>query len=92
MKIQKKNNHQEIKDGTPAILIVIILFLVPANFKQFYQKEEPDRIRRLLDWSTLQRNMSWGVIILLGGGFALAYGTEVRYQTKLKQNEAYTDY
>ncbi|KPL97089.1 solute carrier family 13-like protein 1 [Sarcoptes scabiei] len=70
----------EIKDGTPAILIVIILFLVPANFKQFYQKEEPDRIRRLLDWSTLQRNMSWGVIILLGGGFALAYGTE---QSKL---------
>ena len=31
----------------------------------------------LLDWKTVQAKMPWDVILLLGGGFALAQSTEV---------------
>ena len=53
------------------------MFLVPANFSQFYSKQPPKEIKRLLNWKVLQANISWGVVFLLGGGFALAFGTEV---------------
>ena len=52
------------------------MFLVPANFHQFYSTNESNN-QRLLCWDVVKTKMSWGVIILLGGGFALAYGTEV---------------
>ena len=31
----------------------------------------------LLDWRTVQNKMPWDVVLLLGGGFALAESTEV---------------
>ena len=31
---------------------------------------------RLLDWSTVQRNLPWNVVILVGLGFALATGAQ----------------
>lgn len=30
----------------------------------------------LLDWKTTQDSVSWGIILMLGGGFALAQGSE----------------
>lgn len=38
-----------------------------------YQSGDSDR---LLDWSTVQRNLPWNVVILLGSGFALATGAQ----------------
>ncbi|OTF77244.1 solute carrier family 13-like protein, partial [Euroglyphus maynei] len=66
----------DIKDATPVILITILLFLVPANFHQFYATNNNKEIQRLLCWNIVKTKMSWGVIILLGGGSALAFGTE----------------
>ncbi|XP_046916333.1 Na(+)/citrate cotransporter isoform X2 [Dermatophagoides farinae] len=72
------SNPHNIKDATPAILITVLLFLIPANFHQFYASNgnASSKIQRLLCWNVVKTKMSWGVIILLGGGFALAYGTE----------------
>ena len=33
---------------------------------------------RLLDWNTVQHKLPWDVVILLGSGFALAAGAQVR--------------
>ncbi|XP_041457062.1 solute carrier family 13 member 5-like [Lytechinus variegatus] len=74
-----------ISDATAAIIIAILLFIFPAYppwflriFKIFRQEddEKPKSRSALLDWKTTQRMLPWNVILLLGGGFALADGTE----------------
>jgi len=53
-----------INDGTVAMLMTVILFIVPAG---------KDRKERIMDWKTAQR-IPWNIVILFGGGFALALG------------------
>jgi sodium-dependent dicarboxylate transporter 2/3/5 len=53
-----------IKDSTIAIAGALLLFLIPVNL----QKKE-----FLLDWQTAV-TIPWDIIILFGGGFALAQG------------------
>jgi len=60
--------HPEyINDGTVAVAIAVILFLIPSRSRP------GDRI---LDWGTANR-LPWNMILLFGGGFALAKGFEV---------------
>ena len=49
----------------------MFFFLIPAKPTQL--KSSP----ALLDWKTTQDSVAWGIIILLGGGFAMAEGAEV---------------
>jgi len=53
---------QYFGDGTVAIAVAILLFLIPS-------REEPGG--RLLDWDTA-RDLRWDIVLLYGGGFALA--------------------
>lgn len=53
-----------LTDHLIAIFGVILCFLVPAGAKD-------DRDARLLDWSTAE-SIPWGVLLLFGGGMALA--------------------
>ena len=55
-----------INDGTVAILIAVIFFIIPAK---------SDRAKRLMDWETANK-IPWNIVILFGGGFALAMGFE----------------
>lgn len=53
-----------INDGTVAIFMAILLFIWPSkNFRE----------QRLLDWSTANK-LPWQILLLFGGGFALATG------------------
>lgn len=52
-----------IDDGTAAIAVALILFIIPSR------KEKG----RLMTWETASR-LPWGIVILFGGGFALAAG------------------
>jgi sodium-dependent dicarboxylate transporter 2/3/5 len=53
-----------VKDSTIAIAGALLLFLIPVNLKQR---------EFLLDWKTAV-TIPWDIIILFGGGFALAQG------------------
>jgi len=53
-----------IEDGTVAIAVSLILFLVPS-------KKEPGKM--IMDWEAASR-LPWRIVLLFGGGFALASG------------------
>jgi sodium-dependent dicarboxylate transporter 2/3/5 len=53
-----------IDDGSVAIFMALLLFLIPSRTKEK---------GRLMDWKTARR-LPWGIVILFGGGFALAAG------------------
>lgn len=55
-----------IDDGTVAMIIAVLLFLIPARSKA----------GRLMDWKTAVK-LPWGIVILFGGGFALASSFKV---------------
>lgn len=60
--------HPEyINDGTVAMAAAVILFLIPSRN---HGRE------RIMDWKTANR-LPWNMILLFGGGFALAKGFEV---------------
>ncbi|MEL4455552.1 SLC13 family permease [Lutimonas vermicola] len=57
-------NPKFLNDGTVAITIAIALFLIPS-------KNSSSKF--IMDWKTAE-NIPWGIILLFGGGFALASG------------------
>jgi len=68
-------------DSTTAMLIAFLLMVTPNKpnfFNWFFKggrkfsKEIPDLAPPLLSWKMVQKRLAWDVIILLGGGFALA--------------------
>jgi sodium-dependent dicarboxylate transporter 2/3/5 len=52
-----------IDDGTVAIAVALLLFIIPSRSVR----------GRLMNWETASR-LHWGIVILFGGGFALAAG------------------
>ncbi|XP_046583474.1 solute carrier family 13 member 2-like [Haliotis rubra] len=64
-------------DSVPAILIAIILFILPAKIPSFRRKGgdlpvQGQGYQPILTWKAVNDRMAWGVILLMGGGFALA--------------------
>jgi len=57
-----------IDDSTVAMFMGCLLFLIPIDF---------GKRRFILDWKSAREGVPWGILILFGGGFALAKGMEV---------------
>jgi sodium-dependent dicarboxylate transporter 2/3/5 len=53
-----------INDGTVAIFIALLLFIIPSKSKKG---------ERIMNWETANR-IPWNIVLLFGGGFALAQG------------------
>jgi sodium-dependent dicarboxylate transporter 2/3/5 len=52
-----------IDDGTIAVTVALLLFIIPSRSKA----------GMLMDWETATK-LNWGIVLLFGGGFALASG------------------
>jgi sodium-dependent dicarboxylate transporter 2/3/5 len=59
-----------ITDSTIAMLMAVLLFLLPSGQRDGRSQSIP-----LMDWTTANR-LPWDMILLFGGGFALASGFE----------------
>ncbi len=57
-------NPEHLNDGTVAITIAVLLFLLPSKNGQG---------KFIMDWKTAEK-VPWDIILLFGGGFALASG------------------
>ena len=57
-------NPSYINDGTVAIFIALLLFILPSK---------SEKGERIMNWETA-RKIPWNIVLLFGGGFALAQG------------------
>ncbi|KAM6338107.1 solute carrier family 13 member 2 [Alca torda] len=72
-----------VTDATVAIFISVLLFIIPSDISTHDSDREQtgskSKIRAppaLLDWKVVHQKMPWNIVFLLGGGFALAKGSE----------------
>ncbi|KAM9823873.1 solute carrier family 13 member 4 [Neosynchiropus ocellatus] len=72
-------------DATVSVLLGFLLFLIPAR-RPFSSSSsssgkisdpESDALAPMITWKDFQRLMPWEIVILVGGGYALAAGCKV---------------
>uniref|UniRef100_A0AAX7SLC5 Solute carrier family 13 member 2 n=1 Tax=Astatotilapia calliptera TaxID=8154 RepID=A0AAX7SLC5_ASTCA len=76
-----------VTDGTVAILMSSLFFVIPSQlpFSNYGYTNEGKRIKAppaLLTWNVVHERMPWNIVLLLGGGFALAAGSEASNLSK----------
>jgi sodium-dependent dicarboxylate transporter 2/3/5 len=59
-----------VHDSTIAIIAAIMMFLIPTGYKPDSEKK---KVTKLLDWQSASQ-VPWGVVLIVGGGYALADG------------------
>ncbi|XP_044142598.1 LOW QUALITY PROTEIN: solute carrier family 13 member 2 [Bufo gargarizans] len=70
-----KGGKEYVTDATVAVFIALMMFIFPSEIPSC----KNGRIRPpppILDWKTVNEKMPWNIVLLLGGGFALAKGSE----------------
>uniref|UniRef100_A0A3Q0SDN5 Solute carrier family 13 member 2 n=1 Tax=Amphilophus citrinellus TaxID=61819 RepID=A0A3Q0SDN5_AMPCI len=73
-----------VTDGTVAILMSMLFFVIPSQlpFGNYGYTDEGKKIKAppaLLTWQVVHERMPWNIVLLLGGGFALAAGSEASH-------------
>ena len=62
-------DSSDVHDSTVAVGMAVLLFLLPADL---LGRGSADGFA--MDWKTAAERMPWGIVFLIGGGFALAAG------------------
>ncbi|XP_052233654.1 Na(+)/citrate cotransporter-like isoform X2 [Dreissena polymorpha] len=72
-----------VEDSTAAIFMSVILFVLPSKLPKFGKNDDGHKEDELtaateyvplLTWKYVNDKMAWGILLLMGGGFALADG------------------
>ncbi|XP_061072333.1 Na(+)/citrate cotransporter-like [Conger conger] len=79
------NNAGYVNDATVAVFIAVLMFILPSQpprlslfFPCPHTESQTSPVPPvLLNWKVVQAKMPWDLLLLLGGGFALAKGCEV---------------
>ncbi|XP_036392577.1 solute carrier family 13 member 5-like isoform X1 [Megalops cyprinoides] len=74
-----------VTDATVAVFIAVLLFVLPSKAPRFRfwvcTSADPQASGHptpaLLTWKVVQSKLPWNIVLLLGGGFALARGSEL---------------
>ncbi len=75
-----------VGDTQPIVMMAIIGFILP--YHNPFRRGRPDETRKeakqrinepLIPWSIAQQKTAWGVVLLMGGGFALSKIITVRF-------------
>ncbi|XP_044286474.1 solute carrier family 13 member 2 [Varanus komodoensis] len=78
-----KDRESYITDATVVIFISLLMFLIPSEIPTCGPpRGDSGHVRvppPLLDWQTVNQKMPWNIVLLLGGGFALAKGSEASH-------------
>ncbi|XP_056878628.1 solute carrier family 13 member 4 [Takifugu flavidus] len=67
-------------DATISVLLGFLLFLIPARrpfSSSSGRNADDDPLAPMITWKDFQRLMPWEIVILVGGGYALAAGCKV---------------
>ncbi|XP_046740192.1 protein I'm not dead yet-like [Diprion similis] len=70
-----------VKDSTAAMFVIIIMFLLPSKleFLNAFSKDPSKHPTKsspgLITWKLIQTKMHWGLLFVLGGGFAISQGS-----------------
>lgn len=71
-----------MKDSTSATGLIILLFLLPSrlDFLHSFDRDPSKRPTKaspgLISWKIINQKMHWSLIFVLGGGFAIAAGSQ----------------
>lgn len=74
-----------VTDATVSLFVAVLLFVLPSKPPSFLccrRGSDPESqvsqgpAPPLLTWQVTQKKMPWNIVLLLGGGFALAKGSE----------------
>ncbi|XP_035389904.1 solute carrier family 13 member 5 isoform X2 [Electrophorus electricus] len=65
-----------VTDATVAVFVALLLFVLPSNPSLLFCWPPAGPGPALLTWKVAQKKMPWNIVLLLGGGFALAKGSE----------------
>ncbi|XP_073948002.1 tricarboxylate transporter protein I'm not dead yet isoform X2 [Choristoneura fumiferana] len=85
----------KVKDGVTSMFIVVLMFILPMSveFLKFFSAsasyEELAATKPsagVVTWGILKEKIPWGLLFLLGGGFALAEGSKATGLSKMIGN------